>query len=100
MLVGVRQPQVVAGELIEKKGQRRQDNEPHMQNSERGDLMDSAAVRKSRYKRPRRLDASLVTSNKRFAASTKNLSAPLGIPFHLADRNRGRTTAPLRFIIR
>jgi hypothetical protein len=32
-------------------------------------------------------------------ASTKNLSAWLGIPFHLADRNRSPTTAALRFMI-
>jgi hypothetical protein len=46
--------------------------------------------RKSGYKRPRWLDASLVSSNKRLAGSTKNLTAPLGIPFHLADRKKVR----------
>ena len=64
-----------------------------------GDEAGDQTGRKSGYKRPRWLDASLVSSNKRLAASTKNLSAPLGIPFHLADRNQGPTTAPLRFII-
>ena len=33
------------------------------------------------------------------AASTNNLSAGLGIPFHLVHRNRSPTTAPLRFMI-
>jgi hypothetical protein len=64
-----------------------------------GDGAGDQTGRKSGYKRPRWLDASLVSSNKRLAASTKNLSAPLGIPFHLADSNQGPTTAPLRFII-